>query len=207
VIENLPDPSDTELKLLSAATAERSAPFCRVFGSEEQQAWMESGLALVWEMAAGHDVADDCSALLDSLVEDDEDEFEDADPTAHPGFYAEQAVGLVGEALAVSLRPSADRIVTGFKTMRTLFAMVDFKLSGEKPVIVRSGDPQPPPGPLVQREKDAVDQALTLLLRERDVVERLGPRTTLTELHDLAVTFSAEVTPFLEDFSEANNWS
>jgi hypothetical protein len=208
MIENLPSPSATELKLLSAATAERAAPFCRVFGSEEQKSWIESGLELAWQMAAGHEVADDCSAVLDSLVEDGEAEFEDADPTAHPGFYADQAVGLVGEALAVSLRPSTDRIATGFKTMRTLLSMVDFKLSGEKPVIVRSGEPQPPPGPLVQREKDAEDQVLAILLRERGVAgERCGPRSTLTELRDLAGAFSADVTPSLEGFSEANNWS
>ncbi|MFF8837108.1 hypothetical protein [Streptomyces sp. NPDC015130] len=208
MIENLPGPSDAELNLLAAATAERAAAFCRVMGSEEQQDWIDSGLELAWRMAAGHDVADDCSALLDSLVEDDEGEFEDADPTASPGFYAEMAVGLVGEALAVSLRPSVDRIETGFKTMRTLFSMVDFKLSGEKPVIVRAGEPQPAPGPLVQGERDAEDQALAILLRERGVAgERLGAESTLTELRDLSEAFSTDVTPALEEFSEANNWS
>lgn len=92
--------------------------------------------------------------------------------------------------------------------MRTLLSMVDFKLSGEKPVIVRSGEPQPPPGPLVQREKDAEHQALVILLRERGAAgERYGLGPTLTELRDLAGAFSVDVTPFLEDFSEANNWS
>ncbi|WP_329620364.1 hypothetical protein OG357_07280 [Streptomyces sp. NBC_01255] len=208
MIENLPSPSDTELKLLAAATAERAAAFCRVLGSEEQQDWIDSGLELAWRMAAGHDEADECAAFLDSLVEDDEGEFEDADPTASPGFYAEMAVGLVGEALAVSLRPSVDRIETGYKTMRTLFSMVDFKLSGEKPVIVRSGEPQPAPGPLVQGERDAEDRALAILLRERgEAGERQGAESTLTELRDLAEAFSNDVTPSLEEFSEANNWS
>ncbi|MDT3728946.1 hypothetical protein ROS62_30430 [Streptomyces sp. DSM 41972] len=208
MIEGLSNPSVIELKLLSAATAERAAAFCRVFGSEEQRSWTDSVLELAWEMAAGHDVAEDCSTLLDSLVEDDEDDFEDADPTAHPEFYAEQAVGLVGEAMATALRPSTDRIETGFKTMRTLLSMVDFKLSGEKPVIVRAGEPLPPPGPLVQRERDAEDQALAILLRQRGVKgERRGPEPTWTELRELAVAFSAEVTPSLEEFSEANNWS
>ncbi|WP_217240483.1 hypothetical protein [Streptomyces sp. AC555_RSS877] len=208
MIGNLPDPSATELMALSAATAERAAPFCRVFGSEEQNSWVESGLELAWQMAAGHDVADDCSALLDSLVEDSECEFEDADPTAHPGFHAEQAVGLVGEALAVSLRPSIDRIETGFRTMRTLLSMVDFKLSGEKPIIVRSGEPRPLPGPLVQRELDAREQVLAILLRERGVAEgERDLRSTLIELRDLTGEFSTDVTASLEDFSEANNWS
>ncbi|RSS59503.1 hypothetical protein [Streptomyces sp. WAC01280] len=208
MIENLSSPSDTELKLLAAATAERAAAFCRVMGSEEQQDWIDSGLELAWRMAAGHDGADECADFLDSLVGDDEGEFEDADPTASPGFYAEMAVGLVGEALAVSLRPSVDRIETGYKTMRTLFSMVDFKLSGEKPVIVRSGEPQPAPGPLVQGERDAEERALAILLRERDASgERQGAESTLTELRGLAEAFSNDVTPSLEEFSEANNWS
>ncbi|MFB7027779.1 MULTISPECIES: hypothetical protein [unclassified Streptomyces] len=208
MIENLSSPSDVELKLLAAATAERAASFCRVLGSEEQQDWIDSGLELAWRMAAGYGEVDDCSALLDSLVEYGESEFEEADPTASPGFYAEQAVGLVGEALAVSLRPSIDRIETGFKTMRTLFSMVDFKLSGEKPVIVRSGEPKPLPGPLGQLERDAESQALAILLRERGMTgERLGEQSTLVELRNLAEAFSVNVTPSLEEFSEANNWS
>ncbi|MFK0258726.1 hypothetical protein [Streptomyces sp. NPDC090445] len=159
-------------------------------------------------MAAGHRVADGCSALLDSLAEDDECEFDEADPTAYPSFYADQAVGLVGEALAVSLRPSIDRVTVGFKTMRMLLSMVDFKLSGEKPVIIRSGEPRPGSGPLVQREKDAEDHALAVLLRERGGIgERRGMSSTLIELRDLARSFAAKVTPSLEVFSEANNWS
>ncbi|MFD9409915.1 hypothetical protein ACFWBN_23280 [Streptomyces sp. NPDC059989] len=200
--------SDSELIMLCAATAERAAPFCRILGTEEQRAWLESGLELAWRMAAGEDAADDCSAMLDWLeVEDDEEEFEDADPTAHPGFYADQAVGLVGESLASSLMPSGDRVETALKTVRTLFSMVDFKLSGEKPVIVRSGEERPPPGPLVQRELDAAGAALGLLSRRSGGAgQQPDALSALVELRNSAREFAAAVTPSLEEFAEANDW-
>lgn len=208
MIENLPMLSGVEIRLLCSASAERAAAFCRLLGTDEQKSWIESGLEVAWRMSAGIDAADECSSLLDHIVDDDdEDEFDDADPTAQPAFYADQAVGLVGEALAASLAPSEDRVAAGHKTIRALLAMVDFKLSGEKPVIVRSGESRPGPGPLVRREKEAQDHAVAILLRERGVGgEQQGLSYTLAELRDLARVFAAEVTPSLEEFSEASDW-
>jgi hypothetical protein len=44
-------------------------------------------------------VADKCADLLDALVPADD---ESEDPTASPGFFAEQSVGLVGDALSLT---------------------------------------------------------------------------------------------------------
>ncbi|MCX4763983.1 hypothetical protein OG562_24080 [Streptomyces sp. NBC_01275] len=191
--------------LLCTAAAQRGSAFCRVLGSAEQQSWLDSGLELAWSAAAGEEVADECAELLDALdaldvldAGDDEGEaYEghggyDDDPTARPGFYADQAVGLVGEALAMSIRPSAERVETVLKTLRTLLSMVDFKLGGEKPVIVRGGEPRPAPGPLVQREEDA----------EREVLAA----PAVAEAQESAQAFVAEVTPSVEEFAEASHW-
>lgn len=194
------EPVDAQLMLLCTGAAERGAVFCRVLGSAEEQSWLDSGLELAWSAAAGEDVADDCAELLDALGgEEYEDEECEEDPTSRPGFYVEQAVGLVGEALAMSLRPSVDRVETVLTTLRTLFSMVDFKLSGEKPVVVRSGEPRPVPGPLVQKEEEAERQALGLLTGEHG-------GSGVAETRESAQAFVAEVTSSVEEFAELSGW-
>ena len=203
-MEGLSTLSHAQLTLLCTGAAERGSVFCRVLGSAEERRWLDSGLELAWSAAAGEDVADDCAELLDALggeKHEDEEDYEDCegDPTSRPGFYVEQAVGLVGEALAMSLRPSADRVETVLMTLRTLFSMVDFKLSGEQPVIVRSGEPRPAPGPLVQREEEAEGAALSLLTGEHG-------GSDIAETRESARAFLAEVIPSVEEFAELSGW-
>lgn len=205
-VEGLSDPTDAELMVLCAAAAERGMGFCRVLGSAEQQEWLDSALEAVWSAAAGQAVADECADLLDALVLED-DEGGEEDPTASPGFFSDQSIGLVGEALAVSMRPSAEKVESVLRTVRTLLSMADFTLSGAKPVIVRAGE-TPPAGPLVRREQDARLEVLAVLARDRcDAGGRKRPRPdVLTEVREATRAFVTEVTPALEEFAEAKNW-
>ncbi|MDX3313623.1 hypothetical protein P1S61_32065 [Streptomyces sp. ME08-AFT2] len=204
-MEGLADPTNAELAVLCAAAAERGSGFCRVLGSTEQQEWLGTAVETVWSVAAGQTAVDECADLIDGLVLEDEEDEED--PTARPGFFADQSVGLVGEALAVSMRPSVEKVETVLKTVRTLLSMADFTLSGEKPVIVRAGE-TPPVGPLVRRELDARLKVLTVLARDRrDAGSGGRPRSdVLTELREATRAFVIEVTPALEEFAEAKNW-
>lgn len=204
-MEALAELTEAELIVFCAAAAERGTGFCRILGSAEQQEWLDAALETVWSAAAGRTVADRCADLLDDLLlETDED---GEDPTASPGFFADQSVGLVGEALAVSMRPSAEKVEAVLTTARTLLSMADFTLSGEKPVIVRAGQ-TPPAGPLVTRELDARNDVLTVLTQARRETGNEGhPRSgVLAEVRELTRVFVDEVTPALEEFAEAKNW-
>ncbi|MER6976608.1 hypothetical protein [Streptomyces carpinensis] len=206
-MEALVDPTEAELMVLCAAAAERGTGFCRVLGSAEQQEWLDAALEAVWSAAAGQTVADECADLLDALVLE-EDEGGTEDPTAGPGFFADQSAGLVGEALAMAMTPSAERVETVLRTVRSLLSMADFTLSGEKPVIVRAGQ-TPPAGPLVSRELEARREALALLARDRQDAEGEGyppRRDVLIELREATRAFVTEVTPSLEEFAEGKNW-
>ncbi|MEU0581949.1 hypothetical protein ABZ465_32670 [Streptomyces griseoincarnatus] len=202
--EELRGTSGDELKLLGAAAAERGAAFCRVLGSDEQQDWLDGGLDLVWAAARDEVAADDCLEYLDVLeAEDVEGQDEGQDPTEHPGFFADQAVGLVAEALVGSVDPSAERVERALRTLRTLCSMVDFKLGGEVPVIVRSGDPRPAPGPLVHRELEAEHELMALLARARGAS---GNAASVDEIRAVAQEFAREVTSAVRAFSEASSW-
>ncbi|MEU6098671.1 hypothetical protein [Streptomyces sp. NPDC047079] len=192
--------------VLCAAAAERGTGFCRILGSAEQREWLDSALQAVWSAGLGQAVADELADLLDALVLAD-DEGEEEDPTASPAFFADQSVGLVGDALAVSMRPSAEKVESVLRTVRTLLSMADFTLSGGKPVIVRAGE-TPPSGPLVRREQDARLEVLAILARDRcDAGSRKRPRTdALTEVREATRAFVTEVTPALEEFAEGKNW-
>ncbi|MEU0915689.1 hypothetical protein [Streptomyces althioticus] len=202
--EEIRNPSDNELKLLGAAAAERGAGFCRVFGSDEQREWLRRGLHLMWAAVSDEATADDCLDHLDALgTADAESQDEEQDPTAHPGFYAEQSVGLVAEALVGSANPSAERVERALQTLRTLCSMVDFKLGGEVPVIVRSGDPRPAPGPLVRMELEAESELVARLTRARETNSNTA---SVDELRATAEDFARAVTSAVKAFAAASNW-
>ncbi|MDN3271432.1 hypothetical protein [Streptomyces sp. MA15] len=202
--EELRDASGDELKLLGAAAAERGVVFCRFLGSDEQQDWLSGGLDLVWAAASDEAAADDCLEHLDALeAEDAEGQDEEHDSTERPGFYADQAVGLVAEALVGSADPSTERVERALRTLRTLCSMVVFKLGGEVPVVVRSGDSRPAPGPLVRRELDAEHELAALLTRARGAS---GNAASVDEIRAAAQEFAREVTSAVREFAEASGW-
>ncbi|MEU6932501.1 hypothetical protein AB4225_33765 [Streptomyces sp. 2RAF24] len=204
-VDGLPEPTDAELRLMCAAGATRGAAFCSLLGSAEQQDWLDAALHLVWRAAAGEDVADECADTLDTLVDEDP-VWQSEDPTSLPAFYADQAVGLVGEALAMSVRPTGERLDTVLTTVRSLLSMVDFKLSGEKPVIVRAGAPKPPSGPLVEKETEAEQHLVAILAETRSTGDPTSGMPEAVEARKSALMFASDVTPYLEEFAQANNW-
>ncbi|MER5553205.1 hypothetical protein ABT001_16275 [Streptomyces sp. NPDC002793] len=142
-LQAISNASDSELVLICAAAAERGAAFCRALGGSEQSEWVDASLGLVWAAAAGGSTQDECAEALDELEMESQD---GEDDSSRPEFYVAQSVALVGNALAVSLRPSAAKTEMAINTIRSLLSMLDFKMGGEKPVILRYGDPTPPGG-------------------------------------------------------------
>ncbi|MFJ4920396.1 hypothetical protein [Streptomyces sp. NPDC088725] len=85
--------------------------------------------------------------------------------------------------------------------------MLDFKLSGENPVIVRYGEEPPPPGLLVQMEIDAEREVLALLSQgSEDSAQGVIGRSVATQAQVSASAFSVQLTPSIEAFVELNNW-
>ncbi|MFJ2631623.1 hypothetical protein ACIQCJ_05705 [Streptomyces sp. NPDC093221] len=203
-IQAISNASDSELMLICAAAAERGVTFCRALGPSEYLTWVDASLELAWAAAAGESVQDECAEALDGLEMEPQDGEGDS---YRPEFYVAQAVGLVGNALAVSLRPSAPKAEMSINTLRSLLSMLDFKLSGENPVIVRYGEEPPPPGLLVQMEIDAEREVLALLSQgSEDSAQGVIGRSVATQAQVSASAFSVQLTPSIEAFAELNNW-
>lgn len=203
-LQAISNASDPELVLICAAAAERGAVFCRVLGRPEQSEWIDSSLGLIWAAAAGDSVQDDCAESLDEL---DMESQEDEDDSSHPDFYVAQSVALAGNALAVSLRPSAAKAEMSVNTIRSLLSMLDFKVGGEKPVVVRYGDPSPTVGPLVQMEVDAEREVLDVLAREAAASGQVQPRTSaVNRIHAASTQFGGRLRPSIKEVATLSNW-
>ncbi|WP_157767824.1 hypothetical protein [Actinosynnema pretiosum] len=144
---------------------------------------------------------DGCAEALDELeMEPQDDEYDHYCPE----FYVTQAVELVGNALAVSMRPSAVKVETSVNTVRSLLAMLDFKFEGERPVVVRCGETFPPPGLLLQKEIDAEREVLSLLTQEGE--GSAGNCPVATRVRTSANAFSMWLLPAVKEFAEISNW-
>lgn len=203
-LQAISNASDPGLVLICAAAAERGAAFCRALGRSEQIEWVDASLGLAWAAAAGNSVQDECAEALDELDMESQD---GEDDSSRPEFYVAQSVALVGNALAVSLRPSAAKAEMSINTIRSLLSMLDFKLGGERPVIVRYGDPSPAPGPLVQMEIDAEREVIGLLTQgPMNFGLGLDPSSALTQAQASATEFGARLAPSIEEVAELRNW-
>ncbi|MFB7269390.1 hypothetical protein [Streptomyces sp. NPDC056244] len=203
-LQAISNASDPELVLICAAAAERGAVFCRSLGRSEQSEWVDASLGLVWAAAAGDSVQDDCAEALDELEMESQD---DEDDSSRPEFYVAQSVALVGNALAVSLRPSAAKAEMAVNTIRSLLSMLDFKIGGEKPVVVRYGDPSPSPGPLVQMEIDAEREVLDLLVRGAATSGQGEPRAlAVNRIQASSSEFGGRLAPSIEEVAVLSNW-
>ncbi|GAA4764226.1 hypothetical protein [Streptomyces sanyensis] len=203
-LQAISNASDSELVLICAAAAERGAVFCRALGRSEQSEWVDASLGLVWAAAAGDSVQDECAEALDELEMESQD---DEDDSSRPEFYVTQSVALVGNALAVSLRPSAAKAEMAVNAIRSLLSMLDFKVGGEKPVIVRYGDHSPPVGPLVQMEIDAEREVLDLLAREAAGSGQGGPRTSaVNRIQASSTEFGGRLAPSIEEVAALSDW-
>ncbi|MFC5724363.1 hypothetical protein ACFP1Z_29840 [Streptomyces gamaensis] len=188
------------LTLICAAAAERGAAFCRTLGAQEDLAWVERSLELAWAVAAGEPVQDECAEALDEL--DLESGCDEDDPSS-PDFYVAQSVALVGNALAVSLHPSAAKAEMSVNTLKTLFSMLDFKLGGERTVIIRFGEATPPPGVLTRREIDAEWENIWQLT-QRD--EATVPHEAVVQARESARAFSGRAAEAITEVAELSNW-
>lgn len=203
-LQAISNASDSELVLICAAAAERGAAFCRALGGSEQSEWVDASLGLVWAAAAGGSTQDECAEALDELEMESQD---GEDDSSRPEFYVAQSVALVGNALAVSLRPSAAKTEMAINTIRSLLSMLDFKVGGEKPVILRYGDPTPPAGPLVQMEIGAEREVIDLLAREAAASSQGAPSTSsVNQIQASSTEFGARLTPSIEEVAALSNW-
>ncbi|MFD7659247.1 hypothetical protein ACFV4N_35180 [Actinosynnema sp. NPDC059797] len=195
------DASAGELLVICAAVAERAAPLCRVLGTPEQVAWVEASLDLAWAAAAGEPVADGCAEALDELGHDlDEDEEDD------PGsaeFLVDRSLDLVGIALAGALRRSPSNAVLALNTLRTVAGLLDVEVMGRRPVVVRYGEPPPPPGPLAEKELGA-QREVTALLAARG--EGVVPPVVVARARAAAREHAAAFTPVVERLAVLNDW-
>ena len=185
---------DSELMLICAAVAERGVAFCQVLGAGHLT-WVDASLELAWAAAAGDLVQDECFEALDELEMEPQDGEDDA---SRPEFYVTQAIGLVGNALAVSLRPSASKAEMSINTLRSLLSMVDFKLSGEG---------RPPPGQLVHMEIDAERAVLALSSRGAEgFTQGVTGRLVANRARDSARVFAERLVPSIEVFAKLGGW-
>ncbi|MFJ3145599.1 hypothetical protein ACIPJM_24500 [Streptomyces halstedii] len=206
-LQAISNASDPELVLICAAAAERGAVFCRALGRSEQSEWVDASLELVWAAAAGDSMQDDCAEALDELDELEMESQDDEDDSSRPEFYVAQSVALVGNALAVSLRPSATKAEMAVNTIRSLLFMLDFKVGGEKPVVVRYGDPSPQVGPLVQMEIDAEREVLDLLARGAAASGQGEPRASaVNRIQASSTDFGGRLAPSIEEVAALSNW-
>ncbi|GAA2686946.1 MULTISPECIES: hypothetical protein [Actinosynnema] len=200
-LQEISDASDFELMLICTAVAERGAAFCRALGPSECLTWVDGALGLAWAAAAGESVQDECPEALDELEMESQD---DEDDYYGPEFYLTQAVELVGNALAASMRPSAVRVEMSVNTIRTLLSMLDFEFSGEVSVIVGYGETPPPSGLLVQKEIDAEREVLFLLAQ---VAEGLADaRPVVSQVQASSSAFAARLVPAVEQFAALSGW-
>ncbi|MCB5179391.1 hypothetical protein [Streptomyces antimicrobicus] len=203
-LQAISNASESELVLICAAAAERGAGFCRSLGRSEQSEWVDASLGLVWAAAVGDSVQDECAEALDELELESQD---GEDDSSQPEFYVAQSMALVGNALAVSMRPSAVKAEMAINTVRSLLSMLDFKVGGEKPVVVRYGDPSPPVGPLVQMEIDAEREVIDVLAREATASDQEAPRASVVNRIQASSTgFSARLAPSIEEVAALSNW-
>ncbi|MFJ2416132.1 hypothetical protein [Streptomyces brevispora] len=206
-LQAISNASDSELVLICAAAAERGAAFCRALGGSEQSEWVDASLGLVWAAAAGDSTQDECAEALDELDELDMESQDGEDDSSRPEFYVAQSVALVGNALTVSLRPSAAKTEMAINAIRSLLSMLDFKVGGEKPVILRYGDPTPPAGPLVQMEIGAEREVIDLLAREAAASSQGAPSTSsVNQIQASSTEFGARLTPSIEEVAALSNW-
>ncbi|MBE7699969.1 hypothetical protein H9623_06560 [Oerskovia sp. Sa1BUA8] len=202
-LQAIANASDSDLMLICAAVAERGVAFCQVLVAGHL-AWVDSSLELAWAAAAGEPVQDECFEALDELEMEPQD---GEDDSSRPEFHVTQAVGLVGNALAVSLRPSVSKAEMSINTLRSLLSMVDFKLSGEVPVIVRRGEGPPPPGQLVHMEIDAELAVLALLSRGAESsTQGRARRLVANRARDSARVFAEQLVPSIEVFAKLGGW-
>ncbi|MFI7498940.1 hypothetical protein ACIBVL_10540 [Streptomyces sp. NPDC049687] len=179
------------LRVAAAAIAERGSAFFRELGPEEELAWLESSLALIWAAASGEDVAEECAEVLDELGEESQaDQFD----SSYPEFFAARSLELVGNAMATVLRPTPERVNASSVILREMLSILDFRLGGSKTVIIRYGDPAPPLGPLESRE---IQEEQSVLDAQSDTGE-FDPES-VGRIKEQAVRFAAEAIPYIRD--------
>ncbi|MCC3770392.1 hypothetical protein [Streptomyces sp. UNOC14_S4] len=203
-LQAISNASDSELMLICAAAAERGMAFCRVLGGTESIEWADEALELAWAAAAGEFNESECADALDGLEMDSGD---DEDDSSSPEFFIAQSLALIGNALSASLRPTAAKAELSVNTMRSLLSMLDFKLAGEHPVIVRYGEGVPPPGVLQQMEIDAERELADLLARrDKGDGQRSNIASALPQVEASSREFSAQLATSIEEVADLSDW-
>jgi hypothetical protein len=114
----------------------------------------------------------------------------------------DQSTTLVGIALAGSLRRSTSDVATALGTLRSLAGVLDVEVMGKRPVVVRHGEPPPPPGPLLERELEAQRDVAALVAAGDGVVRP----AVLARARAAAQAYAAEFTPVVERLAVLNDW-
>jgi hypothetical protein len=128
---------------------------------------------LIWSAADGQDVSEECAEALEELGEESQaDEFD----SSYPEFFAARSLEVIGNALSVVLRADQKRVEQSYAALRELLSILDFRLGGSEPVIIRYGNPPPAPGPLEGGEIEAestVREDLSNSASRADAVSRI----------------------------------
>ncbi|MFG2143674.1 hypothetical protein ACGFRG_05675 [Streptomyces sp. NPDC048696] len=177
--------SRPDLKVAAAAVAQRGSIFYRILGPHDERDWLDSVLELIWAAAEGQDVGDECAEVLEKMGEESQaDEFD----SSHSEFFAARSLELIGNALAVALRPDPERVDQSYIALRELLSIVDYRLGGSESVVTRYGEPSPLPGPLEQKEIEAEGMVRDELARS------MGQVDAVARIREESSRFSVEVT-------------
>jgi hypothetical protein len=172
VYRSLQSVSGVGLTIFALACAERGSGIFGNLADEQDREWFYRILELAWDVPVGE--ADENELV--EVVEEFQERAESLDPDEPDSkdFYALQSAMLAVNTIAVHLNPSPMRTETSGQTLETLLGDFDFRLSGQRAVIVRSGEAELPVGRLQQMEQTAQSATLqaVVTLTDQDRVTR-----------------------------------
>ncbi|MEU9348610.1 hypothetical protein AB0D74_46185 [Streptomyces sp. NPDC048278] len=196
VYQSLQSADEVTLNVFAAACAERGSAIYQELVDDADREWFAQFLELAWSSLSGE--ADE-GELADAIEEFQEwAESVETEDSEGKDFYVMQSAMLAVNAIAVHLNPTAARAEMSGQTLETLLGGFDHRLGGGQPVIVRAGEPSPPPGPLQRLEQDAQNAILQSLSARADqgrASQELldGIRASCRPVHDEIATATSSV--------------
>ncbi|WP_031507941.1 hypothetical protein [Streptomyces megasporus] len=191
-----------ELVAFCAACAERGSGIHKLLGASEGAALFEEALSLGWD--AAHGAVDDEAVI--GLLEEAEDllaqNSDEEDDTESQEFHATQSLLLAVNTLSVYANPSPGRAEMSGQTMETFLAGFDFKLGGERAVIIRAGEPSPV-GNLQRLEQEAQTRFLASYVNGTGDLLR---NATIEEMRDSCLDVRERITHAAKEVAELRGW-
>lgn len=193
--------SPAELVAFCAGCAERASGVFRLLNGEAENDWFRSALDLGWQAAAGSEVDDEATEVLEEAMADLDEEEED-DPNSQE-FYSSQVAMLAVNTLSVYLNPVAQQAEMSGQTVETLYSDFDLTLSGDQAVVTRYGQPPAPPGELQRLEQEAQAEFVG------DFVDGTGAAVTpqsMQELREAQTALRDQILRRVQAVADARGW-